>query len=580
MQPESSAHVKTGDFRREINMNFTFLEEGGWSYRSTSSIAPGPSRSSTGDDFSSTSGPPPYGSLTNHDSISRCQPASIEYLPTPSAKQPSSLIPERERRPYQVVNEIDETFPLLPPRQQTSSFKFTLDKMLLLLVIAALHIFIISLVWILTSTRYPSPPVLWINVTASPFCSSVGSRIYTAVSSHVPDGFHPDTRCMERPIRIHGQLIPTPLSCYSELVDREIDVGDDGTRRKVTYTITRGKWLVDWDEESCIPAWDVVRPYSPGPVPDTQCQTHRERGYTAFMTISRIPPGLEALDACRNTPTTIYGQEVFPSHCQMEKRGDGVEVVRARFFVEESNCIPVWVNLAASPACTSIGTRMYTALSSHMPLGFQPDLHCSTRPIEIHGHVIPQPLSCHSEAVERIVYDEIDNSRHRVVQTLTTGEWLNDFEEKSCTPIWDPDVVPDDLCTSYGKRAYTAFMTVPRIPLRLDPLDSCWKTPLVIDGQRGFPSECHLENGVVRARFVVDDYHGCATAAWTNVQPDYQCSEYGIKKFTGFLEGIPAGLDPMEVCRTVPHLFFGVKEKRPEQCEKVRDGESQRIVDD
>ncbi|KAF9260563.1 hypothetical protein L218DRAFT_575103 [Marasmius fiardii PR-910] len=534
--------------------------------------------------YNSTASPPPsYDAITSYGVHQTRPVASIKYLQAPPTKsfsipQAGMLVNERERRPYSSVNEVNDTFPLLPQKRRRSR---NAQWKIVILLAAAIHIFILMILlpWSLPSALHPSPTGSWVNITASPNCSSVGSRIYTAVSSHMPEGFQPDNQCMKKSIHIHGRLISTPLECYSEPFDREISESG-GTRRNVTYTITRGKWLVDWDEPSCVPTWDPLKLYIPGLIPDAQCQTHRERGYTAFLTVSRTPPGLDPLDSCEQTPATIHRQQVFPSHCQMEKRTDGVEVVRARFIVEESSCTPVWVNLTASPVCTSIGARMYSAVSSHMPLGYQPDLHCSTRPIQIHGRVLPQPLSCRSEAVERFIYDGINNSSRKVVQTLTTGKWLVDFEEKSCVPTWDPNVVPDQFCLAYGKRGYTATMTVSRIPRGLDPIDSCRNTPLVVDGdQQVFPSECRfdLETGtgveVVRARFVADDRDGCATAVWTNVQPDYQCSEYGVKRFTGYLVGIPAGLDLMEVCREVPYMFFGVEERRPELCEKMMDGD-------
>ncbi|KAL0565436.1 hypothetical protein V5O48_016587 [Marasmius crinis-equi] len=411
----------------------------------------------------------------------------------------------------------------------------------------------------------PSCTPAWVDITAAPGCSSIGARMYTATSSHMPLGFHPDPHCSTRPITIHGRVLPEPISCHSETVEREVLDVDTGTPRRVAQTLTTGKWLVDFGEPGCIPTWEGR------PIPDAQCQAnHRDRGYTSFLTVSRIPPGLNPLDVCRNTRATIHGRMVSTRDCQLLEQS-GIEVIRGRFIIEDPSCTPVWVNITALPECSSIGERMYTAFSSHMPLGYHPDPHCSTRPITIHGRVFPRPNSCKSEAVEREISDGGTGAPLRVVQTLTTGKWLVDFDEPSCIPTWDSAPTPDERCSSYGSRGYTASMSLSRVPPGLDPLKSCRNTWATVNHRQSLPTECQLdhEHSVVRARFAGQAESSCATAYWTDVQPDYQCTEYGLKKYTGVLRDVPQGLDGVEVCKQVRYMFFGIQAKNllPDECE-------------
>ncbi|KAJ8075623.1 hypothetical protein PM082_021253 [Marasmius tenuissimus] len=235
-----------------------------------------------------------------------------------------------------------------------------------------------------------------------------------------------------------------------------------------------------------------------------------------------------------------------------------------------------WINLTASPNCTSIGARTYTAHLVDKPEGFYPNKFCSDIPIIIHGRTIPHPVSCYSEPSQCQTYEH-DGQPKTVTCTITRGEWLVDFDEGSCMPTWDPvnagaqNPTPDDKCLSYKKRGYTAYMSPSRIPPGLDHLQSCLNTPATINHRSLLPEECRLEqSGVYGARFVAEEESSC-TPTWVDVQREWRCERYNLKRFSGLMEEVQ-DLDGLEVCKEVAYNFFGMKEKTPDWCERESSG--------
>ncbi|KAK7047895.1 hypothetical protein VNI00_006223 [Paramarasmius palmivorus] len=319
----------------------------------------------------------------------------------------------------------------------------------------------------------------------------------------MPEGFHPFTSCSSIPVFIHGRLIKSPLSCHSEAFQREEPATDeDGNQitRNVTRTITRAEWMVDFDEVDCIPRWDE-NPGQPIPIPDDSCHDYGVRVYHSYMTASRVPSGLDPLEACRKTPAVIDGVQLYPDRCEERFADGGEPIMYARFLAKEArNC------------------------------GGTPGKQCL------------------------------------------------------CTPSWDAEPVPEQFCHDYATRIYTA--SISQLPPDIDPVSACQKTRIVILGRQFYPYQCSMDvNGsegstihpVVRAQFMVTDEPSCK-AVWSRPVKDDTCTEYGIKRYTSFLEKIPSGLDGMEMCWIMSQVFSG-EEKKPNLCQKVAlpDG-SEKIV--
>ncbi|KAL0064208.1 hypothetical protein AAF712_008930 [Marasmius tenuissimus] len=246
-------------------------------------------------------------------------------------------------------------------------------------------------------------------------------------------------------------------------------------------------------------------------------------------------------------------------------------------YIPPTPILTTWINLAASPNCTSISTRTYTAHLPDMPEGFHPRDSCSDIPITIHGRTIEHPFSCYSELTQCPRHNSDDGVLRTVPCTITRGQWVVDFDEGGCVPTWDPvpagtqNPVPDSKCMEYKTRGYSAFMSPSRVPLGLDPHQSCMKTPVTIEHRSLLPEGCHLERTsageeVYRARFVVNNAKTC-TPYWNDIQRDSRCERYNLKKFWGIMHEVK-DLDGLEACKQVPHNFFGLEERTPNWCER------------
>ncbi|KAK1223701.1 hypothetical protein PQX77_013422 [Marasmius sp. AFHP31] len=367
---------------------------------------------------------------------------------------------------------VDQTTPLLPssPPKVSNQPRFVKWIFMFITVYSGIVTFTFLQHYFSSSTYIPSTPIgtTWVNLTASLSCSSIGTRTYTANLPDMPEGFHPRNFCSDIPIIIHGRTIEHPFSCWSEFTQCQRHNSDDGQLHAVPCTITRGEWVVDFEEGGCEPTWDPVPLGTQNPVPDPNCLSSKTRAYSAYMSPSRVPPGLDPHQSCLKTPATIDHQVFLPEECRLEKTSAGEDVYVARFTVEDPKCAPkpirtTWINLTASPHCTSIGTRTYTAHLPDMPEGFHPIDACSDIPITIHGRTIPHPFSCYSELTECERYTEEEDGELRTVPcTITRGKWVVDFDEGGCIPTWDPvpagtqTPIPDEKCLGYKTRGYSA----------------------------------------------------------------------------------------------------------------------------
>ncbi|KAJ8075609.1 hypothetical protein PM082_021239 [Marasmius tenuissimus] len=172
----------------------------------------------------------------------------------------------------------------------------------------------------------------WHKVVPYENGTSIGTRTYTAFLQNI-DRVE-ESGCFDIPITIHGQEISRPASClYSDSPSQ-----------------IRRTWLVDFNEPGCIPFWDPL----PKPNADSKCATLAEddprqlsrstgqRGYTAYMSLSRVPLGLNAMHACRSTPLVLDdGRSYLPDECRLVDvdspgsiQGTG-DVLQARFTTDD-----------------------------------------------------------------------------------------------------------------------------------------------------------------------------------------------------------------------------------------------------
>ncbi|KAJ8075605.1 hypothetical protein PM082_021235 [Marasmius tenuissimus] len=196
--------------------------------------------------------------------------------------------------------------------------------------------------------KYAAPS--WQHITPNENCTSIGTRTYTAYLQNIE--FLGKKSCFDIPITIHGRIIPRPSSClYNNLPSRGFSKGQ--------LTI-RGTWIVDFDEPGCIPSWDPF----PEPKWDTEClmlakddpesqcatptwRSTGQRGYTVYMSLSRVPLGLNPMHACRHTPLVIDDRRPYlPDECHLVEGvssqthwGVG-DVLEARFIVDDPTCSP------------------------------------------------------------------------------------------------------------------------------------------------------------------------------------------------------------------------------------------------
>ncbi|KAG7085994.1 hypothetical protein E1B28_003517 [Marasmius oreades] len=358
------------------------------------------------------------------------------------------------------VTFVSQRTPLLPRSSATSNHT-KLRLMFRFMLITG--IFFVGMITFYSFERFFAVPTSWINLTPSPECTSIGARTYTGILSYMPEGYHPYVFCSFIPVTIHGRKIPRPLSCYSEPFEREVD----SPPRNVTHTITRGKWLVDFGEGSCIPTWDPLPSGVPNPTPDPGCHSYRIRGYTAFMSLSRIPPGLDPLHSCRNTPAVINGHRVLPEQCQLEQISNG-EILRARFMVEEPSCTPVWTDVRPDYQCARYGVkRFYGSLAGIKELdGLKV---CREVPYAFFGKEMRKPDSCERDGSGGI-----------------RGIWEIDFNVPECHPILRD--LRDKGCA--GTRNKRVEAQVVDIGKHEDWYRMCTTTPLRWDGVVYYPTQC------------------------------------------------------------------------------------------
>ncbi|KAL0064206.1 hypothetical protein AAF712_008928 [Marasmius tenuissimus] len=198
------------------------------------------------------------------------------------------------------------------------------------LFVALIILYMIYVVAQPDGTRY------WDEITPSRNCTSIGTRTYTAILTE-PNGTRANASgCSDVSVTIHGRILRHPASCSYE----ESSNG------------TQGIWFIDFDEPGCIPSWDPL----PKPRPDSECLTLTrsstgKRRYTTYMTLSRVPPGLNPMHVCLNTPLFDgHRRSYVPDECNLVKgvsppqTGAGIgDVLEARFTVDDGTCPPVGV---------------------------------------------------------------------------------------------------------------------------------------------------------------------------------------------------------------------------------------------
>ncbi|ESK87675.1 hypothetical protein Moror_1879 [Moniliophthora roreri MCA 2997] len=303
-------------------------------------------------------------------------------------------------------------------------------------------------------------------------CYEYGSRIYSAFMT-VPSGLDALETCRDTSAIIHGNILHADR-CLEEfnshgepVVRAQFFITESRSCRTVTSTVRPD------DQCYCTPRWDAVAPRQPNPFPDQYCHKYGVRGYSAFMTVSRIPSGLDALAVCRRTPAIIHGRFLpEPNQCSEEVSSHGEPVLRARFFVDDPSCRAVWSDITPDRQCLRYGVKRYSAFLEQVPIGFDGMELCQEESQTILGRR-RKPDSCEKVALQ-------DGSEKII------GRWMVDYNVPEChTSLTD---IKELDCSENAKRRLEA--QVVDIGESEDWYLMCTTTPLNWHGKTYLPTQC------------------------------------------------------------------------------------------
>ncbi|KAF9071473.1 hypothetical protein BDP27DRAFT_519512 [Rhodocollybia butyracea] len=339
--------------------------------------------------------------------------------------------------------EPNETEPLLSSdRQSGPSNVRNLALMFLPVSISLLYC-----LYILFLVPRNTPAPYWKDILRGETCNAVGAREYTATLANPPKSNKLEA-CQRIRISLNGRTIRSAPLCSILTLN--------GT------TIVQGSWILDFDESDCFPVWS--------PVSADACSSYGKRTYHADLD---VPPGLDALTSCRETPAIIHEQSVHPTQCELVRKHDGTSDLAAKgyWIVEDASCAPVWSPISAE-GCISYGKRPYHA-DLDVPPGLDALTSCRETPAIIQEQSV-HPTQC-----------ELVRKQDGTSDLAVKGHWI--MEDASCTPRW-VSVNADAQCAAYDKKRYTAILE--GIPQELDPLQTCYEAPSQLFNMSRKPESC------------------------------------------------------------------------------------------
>ncbi|KAF9071470.1 hypothetical protein BDP27DRAFT_519418 [Rhodocollybia butyracea] len=323
-----------------------------------------------------------YSSQSSESSITSCSP-------TPSPSRYTNYTYHHLPDPSERSRETNESDPLLEDKATRRSSANRNIQTFIAGVLVGIFCLYFLLSCLTNDSKFLAPwrksklTSYWYNVVPEQTCHSIGAREYSATLANIPSDWDPLEACQSTALSVHGKRVMSPPACSVFTFDNS--------------TAVEGRWIVDFDESECLPLWSPINAES--------CASYGVRPYHADIVY--VPPGLDALASCRDTPLVIHEQSVRPTHCELlvkedEALGRGPLVVaRGHWNVEESSCAPKWV-LNTDSQCFSYNKKKYTAVLTGIPEELDPIETCYEAPLPLFGSA-PKPQSCDRDGDGRVI---------------------------------------------------------------------------------------------------------------------------------------------------------------------------------
>ncbi|KAF9071475.1 hypothetical protein BDP27DRAFT_519541 [Rhodocollybia butyracea] len=325
-------------------------------------------------------GPPPYSHTHHHVHYHHHLPDSREF------------------------REPNETEPLLSSNRQSSRSRVW--TLVFISLVSAMPLFGGLASILLLSRNTPAP--YWKDILPEETCNAVGAREYTATLANAPKSNKLEA-CQSTRLSFHGRTIRSAPLCSMLTLN--------GT------TVVQGSWILDFDENDCFPVWSSISAEG--------CISYGKRTYHADLD---VPPGLDALTSCRETPVIIHERSVHPTQYELVRKHNGTSDLAAKgqWIMEDASCAPRWVSVNADTQCSAYDKKRYTAILEGIPQELDPLQTCYEAPSQLFN-MSQKPESCDWDEQGKII-----------------GTWY--FGVPECRPVLKH--VLDNGCLESGIKVY------------------------------------------------------------------------------------------------------------------------------
>jgi len=133
--------------------------------------------------------------------------------------------------------------------------------------------------------------------------------------------------------------------------------------------VAKGHWNFR-DQSDCVPVWSFT---------DSDCSSYGVRSYHADLS---VPPGLDTLASCKDTPAIIDEKRFYPDWCELVPKDDGTLVAKGHWNIySEASCMPQWVSVSPHP-CHTYNKKRYTAILEGIPWELDQLKTCYEAPLQ------------------------------------------------------------------------------------------------------------------------------------------------------------------------------------------------------
>ncbi|KAJ3480122.1 hypothetical protein NLI96_g8576 [Meripilus lineatus] len=438
-------------------------------------------------------------------------------------------------------------------------------------------------------------------------CTSYGTRPYTAKIVNVPSFMDALEVCAELPIQIHNRTIEEPLWC-EKLPNGEV----------------HGHWSIDFDEPLCQPHWSSPE--------NNGCAGYKTgfRRYSAHLW--GWYQGEQSI-MCASTPNVIDGyHKKAPDHCENSSLRDDSETTPLITKQDPLQRRPTSKILVILPWLVLVIVLL--VFKSLLDNSFEPesirlrnerwaredfrrnitttrwknkiarlrgewdqlnaDWGTKERLLEQHYNTTALEWETKAQNLERqyrisqrqyaakeaILERELD--RQKSIWEKKQERYRQDIElweqkrqkmihaRKMLGIAWEGPY-PQDHCTSYGTRPYTA--KVVNVPSFMDAIEVCAEMPIQIHNRTiEKPLWCEkLPNGEVHGHWSVDFNEPLCQPYWSSPENN-GCTGYktGFRRYSAHLWGWYQG-EQSTMCASTPNVIDGYHKKAPDHCENLDD---------